>query len=305
MSEPNPPPADRSAASPSGAASVSLSSRFGSPQQARLLATLIDAQRRISALPPDTDPRLVQRCQQSLQQAQASAKQDNYVAWDCLHQLEEELLATLSEDERKTRFVSMRAEAGDKLAGSWREKAVSTLVKQVSDGQAPPLHILRELYAHLAAAAQYKHHQFDQFERRTLPRLTALLLLALFGVLAYGACVFFFRLPSEHMHWAKMLILGICAGAIGGILSMAFSLGSLDLHSPLPDVQLSGLVAVTRPLLGALVAVPILVLVNGQFVSLSIANLDSWKVAAACCFLGGFSERWFLDLMKRVEGEKK
>ena len=28
------------------------------------------------------------------------------------------------------------------------------------------------------------------------------------------------------MQWAKMLILGICAGALGGVLSMAFSMGS-------------------------------------------------------------------------------
>jgi len=306
MSQNNPPiPSPPAGASTGTEFKLPAPSWLGNPQQARLRASLLDAQRRVSALPSDADPRLLQRCQDCLSRALSASRNDGYVAWDCLHQLEQELLTTLSDEERRTRFLSMRAEASDKLSGTWREKAVDALVKQVADGQTPSLNLLRELHAHLAAAAQNKHHKLDQFERRTLPWLAGLLLVALLGVLAYSGWVFLYGASSDHMQWAKMLILGICAGALGGVLSMAFSMGSLDLRSPIPDVHLSGLVAITRPLLGATVAVPILVLVQGQFVSLSIANLDSWKVVACCCFLGGFSERWFLDLMKRVEGDVK
>lgn len=303
MSEPKPSPAGDPETND---LKLPAPSRFGSPQQARLRANLLDAQRRISALPDGTDARLLQRCRDCLQRATASVAHDSYVAWDCLHQIEDELLATLSEDERRTRFLSMRAEASEKLASTWREQAADTLAKLVPAGQAPSLNVLRELHAHLAAASQNKHHKLDQFERRSLPWLAALLSLALLGAVSYSAWVLRYAPPGDsRLDWAHLLRLAVCAGALGGILSMAFSMGSLNLRAPIPDVHLSGLVALTRPLLGAAVAVPILVLVNGQSISLSNANLDGWKLVAACCFLGGFSERWFLDLMKRVEGEKK
>ena len=186
MSEPKPSPAPNRE---TDALNLPALSRFGSPQQARLRASLLDAQRRISALPEGTDARVLQRCRDCLQRAAAGAARDSYVAWDCLHQLEDELLATLSEDERRARFVSMRAEASEKLRASWREQAVERLVKLVPEDQAPPLHLLRELHSHLAAASQNKHHQLDQFERRSLPWLTVLLSLSLLAVVAYSAWI--------------------------------------------------------------------------------------------------------------------
>lgn len=298
-------PATASATKATPVESLPPASRWRSPQYARLRASLLDAQRRVSALSTSTDPQLLQRCQDCLQRAVASARADSYVAWDCLHQLEQELLATLPPTELSARFLSLRAEAAEKLAGSWRATAVAGLMKGLTEGQPPSLAIVRELHAHLAAAAQYKHHTLNQFERRSLPWVATLLGLALAGVLAYAAGLLLFWSSGGGQEWARMLFLGVASGALGGILSMAFSLGSLDLRAQIPDVHLSGLVALTRPLLGAAVAVPIVVLVQGKFVSLSSGDLDLWKLTATSCFLGGFSERWFLDLMKRVEGDKK
>ena len=111
----------------------------------------------------------------------------------------------------------MRAEASDKLSGSWREKTVDALVKQVADGQTPSLNLLRELHAHLTAASQNKHLTGSvRAPHAAVAGWSALV--ALLGVLAYSGWVFLYGASSDHMQWAKMLILGICAGALGGVL---------------------------------------------------------------------------------------
>ena len=98
-------------------------------------------------------------------------------------------------------------------------------------------------------------------------------------------------------------MLGIPAGALGGILSMAFSLGRADLTAKIPDVRLSRLVTFTRPLLGATVAIPVLVFIEAGF--LKVEGFVGGLAVFAFCFLGGFSERWFLGVMERFEASKK
>jgi hypothetical protein len=240
---------------------------------------------------------VVKACDKSLRRAAEEVARSRYVAWDCLHRFDDEALAALSDDERDARWCSLNAEAAAKLKGGWRGKAAEGLGKQASDGKKVPLHVLRELQAHLATAAQNKQHKLELFQHRSLPWITGLLTLTVLLALGLSYQVFRADSPASLVPWARALLIGIPAGAVGGILSMSFSLGRADLTATIPDMRLSGLVTLTRPLLGATVAIPVLVFVQASY--LKFAGFEGNLATLAFCFLGGFSERWFLGVMER------
>lgn len=282
---------------------ITFKGKPSDPQDVRLLAALLDAHRRLSALTPIPDV-----CRKLLKRADGEAGRARYVAWDCLHQLDDELLAAMTEGERAVRWCTLRAEAEEKLKGSWRGKAGDCLAKRVPENEPVPLHVLRELQAHVATAAQNQQHKLDLFHKRSLPWVTALLALAVASALAFSYCVYTTdRFTKEQLapllRWAQAILLGIPAGALGGILSTAFSLGRADLKAKIPDIRLSRLVTLTRPLLGATVAIPVLVFIEAGYVKFT--GFENSLAILAFCFLVGFSERWFLGVMERFEAGKK
>lgn len=274
------------------------------PQQARLRAALLDAQRRLVALAATRqggDP-LVAACDACLAEADREAAHSPYVAWDCLHQFDEEALQALSSEERDARWCSMLAEAGEKLKSGWRWKAAECLEKQRLAEKGVPLHLLKELHSHLAAAAQNHQHKLALFERRTLSWVAGLLFGATALVLGGSAAILGQGTEESLLPWARAFLVGIPAGAMGGILSMTFSVGATDLRAKVPEMRLSWPITVTRPLLGAAVAIPIVMLLHGQFIR--VEGLVGPSALLACCFLGGFSERWFLGVIGRLEVAK-
>jgi len=278
------------------------------PHDVRLLAALFDAHRRVSALTPKMELHIAAACRKLLGRAEdEAARGARYVAWDCLHQLDEEMLSLLSDEERVARWCSVRAEAKEKLKGSWRGEAAECLAKLApEDKDKPvPLNIVREVQAHLAVAAQNKQHKLELFEKRSLPWVMAWLLLAVAAALAfsYVALVADEGNFASLVPWAKALVLGVPTGALGGVLSMAFSLGQADLKAKTPDMRLSRGVTLIRPLIGATVAIPIVVLVEAG--NVKAAGFEGSLAIFAFCFIGGFSERWFLGVMERFEAGKK
>jgi hypothetical protein len=226
------------------------------------------------------------------------------VAWDCLHHLDDELLAAMTGEERAARWCTLRAEAEEKLKGSWRGKAAECLTMLAGKDNPVPLHILRELQAHVAMTAQNQQHKLELFEKCSLPWLTTLLSTTVALTLGLSCLVYTTeRVNKEQLDWALAAVLGIPAGALGGLLSMAFSLGRVDLRAKIPDVRLSRLVTLTRPLLGATVAIPVLVFVKAGYVK--FAGFEGSLAIFGLCFLGGFSERWFLGIMEGLEAKKK
>lgn len=110
--------------------------------------------------------------------------------------------------------------------------------------------------------------------------------------------------PQEKLlPWAQDLTLGMLAGGLGGILSMTFSLGRVDLSKKIPDMRLSALVTFMRPLLGAAVAIPVVVLVSAKYIE--VKGFTHPLSILAFCFLAGFSERWFLRLIEKFESSAK
>lgn len=271
------------------------------PSVTRLRAALFQSERRLAELQAreKKDDAVIDALQTCLKRAERDLSRGAYyLAWDCIHQFDDELLRGMTQEERKVHWTLLCAEAKEKLKGSWRGDAADSIIKRVPAGEAPPLEVARALQRQLAAAAQNKQHKIDVFERDTLPTLTAALAGVVVAALAYGAVL----LRGSEDKLALALVLGIAAGGLGGILSMAFSLGRTDVSGKIPEMRLGRQMTSLRPLLGAAVAIPVSLAAHYGYVS--IKGLDGYGAVFAFCLLAGFSERWFLGIMSKFESEK-
>lgn len=287
--------------------------RNAGPYEQRLHAALLAAQGRLLALrqnakpSPESNPNFqaALRCWQMA--VKHASEKATYIAWDCLHQFDDVLIAEMSAEERAAYWCTLGAEADEKLGG-WRAKARVCLGKSVVDGTPVSAIVARQLHGHLATSAQNLQLKLTVFETLTLPMLVRLLAMVILAAI-FGALIVIWQDPSAHLRsWAQALLLAIGAGGLGGVLSMTFSLGRTDLSAKIPASRLTGPATAIRPLLGAAVAIPILVFVNTGFVS--VKGLSGNLAIFAFCFLGGFSERWFIELIERFEtaagsGKKK
>jgi hypothetical protein len=283
--------------------------RRADPQDDRLWAAMLNARRRLTALADARGPAdpIVKACNECLKRADQEAAHARFVAWDSLHQLDAEMLTAMTDGEREARWCTMRAEAEEKLKGGWRSQAAECLIQEAArhatHNTPVRLAIVRELHTHLATVSQNTQHKLDLFRTQSLPWLTTLLGLAVAAAAVFSYAVFTTDRLEFLLPWARALVLGIPAGALGGILSMAFSVGRVDLKAKIPEMRLSRLVTLTRPLLGATVAIPILVFVQAGYVK--VAGFEGSLAISAFCFLGGFSERWFLGVMERFDAGTK
>lgn len=283
------------------------------PHQVRLRAALLDAERRLAALEAKCNSAhrsVVQACTRCLGLAQEEAtRRAWYAAWDCLHQFDDEMLAAMTPEELAARWCSLRAEAEKKLGDTWRGKAASCLIKMGSgkkvgpeEETVPSLEIVRELHAQLTTAAQNQQHRLALFEDQTVPLVSQLLGLFVGGVLVVSIAVLSRAMMPGLLPWAEALVPGIFTGALGGLLSTAFSLGKFDLKQKIPEVRLGMWVTGMRSIVGAAVAIPVAILVESGYVK--IEGLSKPFSTLAFCFIAGFSERWFLGLMTRLGDEK-
>lgn len=276
------------------------------PYVVRLNAALLDAERRmlyLQAARGSGDP-VVTAAGMCLRNAKEQAEaQAHFVAWDCLHQFDDEVIAALTPAELRACWPGVAAEAAEKLKG-WRLEAAKALIKSIDPAIPVPLEVVRAIRAHLAAASQNQMHKIDVYERKTLPVLTAFLAVLVGGTLVFSYLVINSPAPPDNLlPWARALLLGVLAGGLGGILSMTFSLGSVDLSKRIPDMRLGRLVTFIRPLLGAAVAIPVVVFIEAGAVE--IKGLERPLSYLAFCFLAGFSERWFLGVVENFGAAKK
>jgi hypothetical protein len=289
--------------------SVRATKRTGNldnPNLIRFRAALLDAHRRLDGLKARTGQAnpVVIAAAICLDHAEAEFEKKNYyVAWDCLHQFDDEMLAGLTPAELDAYWCTLSAEAQEKLKGGWRAVAADCLIKKVVVGNPVPIEVARALQRHLAATAQNKQHKIEVYERTTLPTLTLVLGIVVFGALAFSYYVLNVGPASGTLaHWGQLLVPGILAGGVGGILSMTFSLGRVDASRKIPEMRLGALMTYMRPLLGAAVAIPVSVIVDQKYVE--IKGFTDEGAILAFCFLAGFSERWFLGLMDKLETDK-
>ncbi len=284
---------------------VILELRGTDPYEQRLHAALLAAQGRLLALKQNAKPsaesnpnfQAASQCwRMAVKHASTNAP---YVAWDCLHQFDNAMIAEMSPEERTAYWCTLGAEADEKLEG-WRAKARVCLGKSVVDGTPVSAIVARQLHAHLWTSAQNLQLKLTVFEKRTLPILVCLLATVIIAAILGALIVIFLQDPSPRLRsWAEALLLALGAGGLGGVLSMTLSLGRTDLTAKIPASRLTGSATAIRPLLGAAVAIPILIFVKTGFVS--VGGLSGNLAIFAFCFIGGFSERWFINLIERFE----
>jgi hypothetical protein len=132
-------------------------------------------------------------------------------------------------------------------------------------------------------------------------------------VLAGSVLVLAFFLVTAYLRWYDILVpnvftalwTGTVAAFLGGMISVALSIGTADLQTKIPLMRYEWLSTSLRPIVGALCAIPIVFLIESNFLSLGAFAKD-WTVVLAC-LATGFSERWFMKTMDNllVSGVKR
>ncbi len=241
----------------------------------------------------------IDRCLRCLQTAVVEAEAKRFfAAWDNVHQFDIEYLATLDEEARRLAFCSLSAEANEKLTG-WRSKTIDCLRRLVDEKQAPSEQLLAEVRVQLAMQSQNSVLKRDMVRRRVPVVLFASVATIAFflGTAARG------WYESLVPNLAGPLLLGVLAAILGGVISVAISIGTTDLQAKIPQLRFTMLVIALRPAVGALCAIPVVFLVHSGF--LKFANLSPLWASVVLCLITGFSERWFLSLMERVTAGAK
>jgi hypothetical protein len=272
-------------------------------QSAALEATLLDSARALralherSALADGELHDMLGRCDALLERANEAARaQRTYVAWDCLQQIERERVLALSDDERRTELALVLAESRS-LLGGWRQDATEALAASAR-GHAPSVAVLQGLLRNVHAARQ-EQRQRVALVRQQLPVLATMLIaaVAFFGGWALLGGFDWLARDDVEVTVGMILVSGVLMGYFGGLVSFAFNWLRADLSARSPDLRTQRWLSFARPVIGAAVAVPIVL-----FVEAGLINLGQLSPALVLvlCFLGGFSERWFVARIDRI-----
>jgi hypothetical protein len=267
----------------------------------RLRAALQDAQRRTCEVARrQGDFSACLRCL-DLALAEAVARHD-YVAWDNLHQFDIEYLATLEDrpEARRLAGCELFAEADQKLK-EWRADAAECLRKSTDTNEAPSVELLVRLRAQLATQSQNTYLKNAAVYEKTRT-VWALSLWTILFVLVLAQCGQFDNWFGVAMH--EPLRQGVLAAFLGGVISVSLSIEANDLPTKMPQlVRKLATLTWTRPTVGALCAIPVVFLVQSDF--LTIKHLTDEKATILFCFITGFSERWFFNSMQHVIDKAK
>lgn len=276
------------------------------PHQQRLYAALFTAQCRLLALQGKADSsaeaklsfEVAKHCYSEAYK-KAQEKNGTYNAWGCLHEFDDVLIDTMEGDELEAYWCMLCTESEEKLS-RWRATDRARMVKLIENGKGFSKANVRMLHDYLATVAQDSYYKIAVFEKQTLPKVLELLeLVILIALVSVLTVISIWEISSECYSWAMALLLAIGAGGLGGVLSMSISVAQEDLATRIPRARIAGPRMTIRPFLGAVVAIPILVLTKTDLVT--VKGLQGNFAIFAFCFLGGISERWFLDLLGRFE----
>ncbi len=267
----------------------------------RMSAALVDAARAIRAardragVPSAEIGAMLDRCEALLQGARAAAAaKSHFVADDCLQQIERELVAAMSESELRATFALYRAEGGA-LWPPWQRGAARELAE--TEG-APSVAALQALMRAVHAARQSRRYRAE-LARRQIAVLAGLLIGAVIFFSGWALAGGFEWILNEDVEvtLAMMLVNGILFGFLGGLISVAFSLLRFDPTIQSAELRGSWAATIARVFIGASVAIPI-----AFFLQSGLVNLGNISPAfdLALCFVGGFSERWFIAQFERA-----
>lgn len=275
------------------------------PQATRLEAALIDSARAIRAVeerPGEKSPELqamLARCRDLHGRARAAAARKAYfVAYDCLQQIERELVLAMDEDARAAAFAVYLAEARARL-GHWRRAAAEALAEAAA-AKAPSIAALQALMRNVHEARQDRRHRIEIVQRQA-PLLLALLVAAVVFFAVWALAGGFEWVMNENIEvtLAMVLVTGVLLGFFGGLLSVAFSAVRVHAAPSALELRWNRAITLARPFIGAAVAVPIVLFLQSGLINLGSATP---ALALVLCFVGGFSERWFVGQVERLAG---
>jgi hypothetical protein len=227
------------------------------------------------------------RCSGTLKLAVAEATRDLSVAWDYLHQFDREAVQFMGDGERAALWTCLEAEANEKLSG-WRKEAATALIAAHQGIATPPPSVTSALMRRLHDAAQ---NEFRKIDRQQTMLLRGALSLVLAVAVLVGAGKVLFGEDSAQV------AMGSLAGLVGGVFSVVHWAARADRKVKAPEFMASLETLWIRPAVGTMLALPT------RAVLRTVGHATPhWGAVFAFCFLAGFSERWFLGLMERLEG---
>jgi hypothetical protein len=277
----------------------------GDPHSTRLraariaLGNAIQAVRDRQTAPTPEAQAMLARVAELYARANAAAERgDRYVAYDCLQQIECELVVAMSDEERWALGCLYAEEARAKL-GAWRAAAAERLADRVLQS-APSVVALQALMRNVHMAAQNRRHKLQLIEAQT-PVMIGLAVASV-GLLAAWALFGGFdwlSVDSYTVTPGMWLVTGVLFGYFGGVVSMLFRQYGGRLKGSIPELRHAWLITAGRPVVGAAVAIPIVLLLQAGL--LNVGEVTPALVLGAC-FVGGFSERWFVGRLEKLEG---
>ena len=216
-------------------------------------------------------------------------------AWGYILAFNRMMVSALHGAELDAKIVSARSEAKKKLGG-WRgESAKALLSLEDNTDEQDKQDRLREALFHLHSKSQNTYFKIEKIKNQIL---AAMCMLAFSSFCVFGLSFWFMGLAFFSGISLYEFHLAILAGLIGGVLSVAFSVVRTDPNQKIPEPQASFPLTWTRPLFGPLVAFALLVLMQLEFINFGDIKTQS---LIGMSFFAGFSERWFLNLVSKMQ----
>lgn len=232
----------------------------------------------------------------SLAEARAALEDGNLqAAWPPCHQAQRFLYTTLSAEQLGDRAKVLRREAEEKLK-NWRKGAVLDLIgRDVQQPKRPSPGTLVLAQFLLDEHFGNVYFKLESLASRAVGMIWALGFLV-GGVLALAALAGG-ALPSEcFLSSVSQTLVVLALGAVGATLSNTLS--ALGLTGRIPTVLQGGIEFAVRPLVGAVSAVAVLVVLQAGLIPIEEPKglaLYAWAVGA------GFSDQILNRVMNRLE----
>jgi 8-oxo-dGTP diphosphatase len=221
--------------------------------------------------------------------AHAAAEGRLDAGWRYLHGAEELAVYGLDGVSLRARLESLKHEAEAGKFGSWKTKAILSLVEKAEAGLARSSACrLEEVRAQTAEAFFLRNEAFNNtYQRAGLVR-TQLTLLYLAGAVALGLLLWVNPFSGPELRSWRIPVSVALFGALGAACSAILSLARTPTTQRIPEQIVNSWVTILRPVFGAMVALAAFALLQGEVISLGA--ITSFKVLAVA-FAAGFSDQ--------------
>jgi hypothetical protein len=280
-------------------AGVAGAAKGARSRRQELDAALIETARAVRAarerLGPDAEPvPMLDRCEDLLRSARAAADaKARLLARDCMYQVERELVAAMNDDERRAAAAAYQADSEG--LEPWRRLAARLLSISSSAGCSVAAVQALMRNAHEARLESL----FAEEDGRGQIAVTATLLFVATVFVAGWSLVggLDWVLQNDvEITLAMLLVNGMMFGYLGALLSSALRPIRLSAAREAHDLRRTRIAAIARPLIGAVVAVPVVFILQSGMIGMGEAPP---AIDLLICFAGGFLERGFAAQVER------